>query len=142
MTAETRQLALNPALGRVDDVDLAVAYNFPDGVSSWLRATFVSSVDGAATLDGRSGGLGNATDQRIFALSRAAADVVLVGAGTVRVEGYGPAEESAEWRTLRGSRPPTPPVAVVSRCLDLDLSAPLFTDAPSYARTLVLTTED
>ena len=68
------------------EIDLAEAYAFPVG-RSWVRAIFVASIDGAATVDGRSGGLGNETDRRIFALQRALADVVLVGAGTARAEG-------------------------------------------------------
>ncbi len=122
-----------------NQVDLAAAYAFPDIDAPWVRANFVSSVDGAATLGGRSGGLGNDTDRRIFALLRALADVVLVGAGTARAESYGPAEIAPEWRALRTARAPTPPIAVVSHRLDLDLSAPLFTAAPPHARTILLT---
>lgn len=123
----------------VDTVDLAAAYAFPDTQAPWVRANFVSSVDGVATLGGRSGGLGNETDRRIFALLRALADVLLVGAGTMRVEGYGPAEVASEWRALRVGRLPAPPIAVVSHALDLDLSGPLFTAAQPHARTIVLT---
>lgn len=119
-------------------VDLPAAYAFPDGETPWVRANFVASVDGAATLAGRSGGLGNEMDRRIFALLRALADVVLVGAGTVRAEHYGPAEIDDEWRSLRTEQNPTPPIAVVSRGLDLDLSAPLFAAAPAHARTIVV----
>ena len=122
-----------------DGVDLAAAYAFPHRDVPWLRAVFVSSVDGAATLHGRSGGLGNSTDRRIFALGRALADVVVVGAGTVRAERYGPVQVAAEWQTLRDGRPLTPPVAVVSRQLDLDLTGPLFVAAPEHARTIVVT---
>jgi riboflavin biosynthesis pyrimidine reductase len=129
-----------PCLASTGAVDLASAYAFPEGDVLWMRAVFVSSVDGAATLDGRSGGLGNRTDRRIFALCRALADVVLVGAGTVRAEGYGPVRVATEWRSLREGRPPTPPIAVVSRQLDLDLSWPLFIAAPEHARTIVVTT--
>lgn len=73
-----------PESGELDDAAVAAAYAQPPGV----RANFVSSVDGAATLAGRSGGLGNPADQQLMAVLRQAADVVLVGAGTVRAEGY------------------------------------------------------
>ena len=122
------------------EIDLAEAYAFPVG-RSWVRAIFVASIDGAATVDGRSGGLGNETDRRIFALQRALADVVLVGAGTARAEGYGPAEIDPEWQHLRQGRTAVPPIAVVTGKLDLDLDAPLFADAPADARTIILTTE-
>lgn len=120
-------------------VDLPLAYAFPDVDRPWLRANFVSSVDGAATIGGRSGGLGNDADRRIFALLRALADVILVGSGTARVEGYGPAEIDPEWRSLRADRTATPPIAVVSHALQFDLSAPLFAAAPPDARTIVVT---
>jgi riboflavin biosynthesis pyrimidine reductase len=117
--------------------DLAAVFAFPQ--QDWVRAVFVSSVDGAATLRGRAGGLGNKTDQRLFSLQRHLGDVVLVGAGTVRVEGYGPVERDAEWSHVREDRPPTPPIAVVSVDLGLNPAAPLFTDAPEHARTIVIT---
>ncbi|WP_228389309.1 pyrimidine reductase family protein [Cumulibacter manganitolerans] len=108
---------------------------------AWVRAVFVASLDGAATLHGRAGGLGNDADRRLFALHRSLADVVLVGAGTVRVEGYGPAEQDAEWAELRRGRPAAPPIAVVSQHLDLDPRAPLLSGAPADARTIVITCE-
>ena len=130
-----RQLYPSPS----DAVDLPVAYAFPDVGGPWLRANFVSSVDGAATIAGRSGGLGNDTDRRIFAMLRALADVILVGSGTARAEGYGPATIDPEWQVLRDGRTATPPIAVVSHELEFDLSAPLFTAAPPDARTIVVT---
>ena len=56
----------------------------------------VSSTDGAVAVDGLSGGLGGAADLRALSQLRAANDVSLVGAGTVRDEGYGPLNGSAE----------------------------------------------
>ena len=53
----------------------------------WVSFNFIASVDGAATLDGLSGQLGNAWDQRVFSLLRQSADVILVGAQTIRAEG-------------------------------------------------------
>ena len=49
----------------------------------------IASLDGGTTVHGRSGGLGNAADEHLFALLRDLADVILVGAGTVRAERYG-----------------------------------------------------
>lgn len=55
----------------------------------WLRANMVATLDGAATgADGRSGSINGPADGRVFHLLRALADVVVVGAGTVRAEGY------------------------------------------------------
>ncbi len=52
-----------------------------------VRVNFVSSIDGAATRDDRSGGLSGPADRRLFELLRRVCDVVVVGAGTVREEG-------------------------------------------------------
>ena len=75
----------------LDDAALREAYAVPG--TPWLRVNMVSSLDGAATGgDSRTGSLNNAVDKRVFDLLRATSDAVLVGAGTARAEGYGPAE--------------------------------------------------
>ncbi|REE95251.1 pyrimidine reductase family protein [Thermomonospora umbrina] len=123
-----------------DLVGLQEAYAQPaEGI--WLRANMISSLDGAAWYGDRTEALGSPGDRRLFAALRGMADAVIVGAETVRVEGYGPVESGPGWEVLRGDRPSTPPLAVVSRRLALDLDAPLFTRAPADARTLLLTTE-
>jgi riboflavin biosynthesis pyrimidine reductase len=102
----------------------------PDG--PWLRVNFISSVDGAATVGGVSGGLGNDADKRSFELLRRVSDAVMVGAGTVRSEGYTAlrvSDESAAWRVAHGM-PPHPVFVIVSGRLDLDPASPIFTDAP------------
>jgi riboflavin biosynthesis pyrimidine reductase len=121
------------------EVDLFTAYTQP---APGVRANFVASADGAATLDDRSAGLSGPADKRVFRVLRAVSDVVLVGAGTARAEGYGPVRvppEHQEWRRAQGL-PPAPALAVVSRSLDLDPSTPMFTAAT--ARPLVLTGEE
>lgn len=76
-----------------DDLDelYAVPADRIDG--PWLRVNMITTLDGAATGDsGRSGSINNAVDQQVFDRLRALADVIVVGAGTARVEGYGPAD--------------------------------------------------
>jgi riboflavin biosynthesis pyrimidine reductase len=121
------------------DVDLAAAYAYPAGGRPWLRANMIASLDGAAWWGDRTGPLGDERDRELFQLLRGLADVVIVGAGTVRVEGYGPVRPRPEWDELRAGRSPVPPLAVVSRTLNLDFDAPIFTAASE--RTIVLTTE-
>jgi riboflavin biosynthesis pyrimidine reductase len=121
----------------VDDPDLVQLYAYPDG--QWLRANMVSSADGAASLNGVTHGLSSDTDRRLFALLRTLCDVILVGASTVREEKYKPARTRELWSHLRDGRPPTPPIAVVSRRLDLDPDSPLISAAPEHARTIVIT---
>ena len=81
----------------------------------WVLANMVASVDGAFAVDGRSGGLGGEPDRQMFTAVRSLPDVILVGAGTARTEGYrrpapGPA---ADLRTARGQAG-APRLAVVS----------------------------
>jgi riboflavin biosynthesis pyrimidine reductase len=73
----------------VDRADLAALYAAPD--PSWFRANMVSTLDGAAAgSDGRSGSINNEVDKQVFTLLRNLADVIVVGAGTARAEGYRP----------------------------------------------------
>lgn len=123
-----------------DDLDLpalADAYAYPR--ERWLRANFVASADGAAYVDGRSGGLSSPDDKQVFGVLRVLADVVLVGAGTARVEEYKPARRRPSLAALRDDRPETATIALVTRTLGLNLASPLFTEAPPDARTIVIT---
>ncbi len=131
-----RRLLPEPA----GDVDLDEAYALPGPGRLHVRANFVSSVDGAAEVAGRSGGLSSNADHRLFSVLRGLCDVVLVGAGTVRQERYGPARPSAErraWRQGHGLAA-VPPIAVVTSRIDLDLESAFFTEAA--ARPVILTT--
>jgi 5-amino-6-(5-phosphoribosylamino)uracil reductase len=76
---------------------------------------------------------------RIFGTLRALADVVVVGAETVRQEGYRPARARKEFAARReaAGQGPAPAVAVVSAGLELDFSLPLFTSP--LVPTLILT---
>lgn len=128
--------------GETDEDLLERLYAHPAGRDGepWVRANMVASVDGAATIEGRSGGLGGPGDRVLFQLLRSFADVIVVGASTARTEKYKPVRAGAMTARLRAGRTATPPIAVVSASLRLDPGAPLLTDAPEYARTIVLTT--
>lgn len=132
MTTRIDRIWPDPADNLSDD-DLV------DGLRPGVRVNFVSSIDGAATHDGLSGGLSGPADKRRFELLRRVCDVVLVGAGTVRDEGYGPmrvSEASARWRVEHGM-PEHPVFAIVSGHLDLDPGSRVFTEAP--VRPIVVT---
>ena len=96
----------------------------------WVMANMISSADGAATVSGRSGGLGGPADRAVFRAIRAVADVILVAAGTVRAERYGPPRHDDAVAALRRSRgqSPRPRLAVVTASADLDPALPLFDD--------------
>ncbi|TQM57804.1 dihydrofolate reductase family protein [Humibacillus xanthopallidus] len=85
----------------------------------WLRANMVCSLDGSATgADGRSGGINTDADHVVFELLRAQSHAVVVGAGTLRDEGYSPISVDDRWRGLRqgdGLPPSLPLVAVSNR---------------------------
>ncbi|MGN6612308.1 MAG: dihydrofolate reductase family protein [Angustibacter sp.] len=104
-----------------------------------MRANFISTLDGGARGDnGRTDSINDPADHRVFALLRALSDVILVGAGTARDEGYGRASTPARWQDLRTAHglaePPT--IAVVSR--SLDLPSALLDATPDAAGTAVV----
>jgi riboflavin biosynthesis pyrimidine reductase len=121
------------------DDELAVLYAWPVSTHARVRANMITSLDGGAAIDGRSGGLGNEADQHLFTVLRDLADVILVGSGTVRAEQYAGIRLDPERRARRtrwGRTAAPPPIAVVTgRGLDADL--PLFTDTET--RPIVIT---
>ena len=127
-----------------DHVDLLEAYAPPDPRPGrpFVRCNMISSIDGAIAVEGRSGMLGGPADRQVFSTLRSLADVILVGAGTARAEGYGPARPTAEQMTARERRgqAPVPPIAVVTSSANLDWSASFFTDAG--ARPLLVTSPE
>ncbi|GAA4731549.1 pyrimidine reductase family protein [Phytohabitans rumicis] len=104
-----------------------------------VRVNFVTSADGAVELDGFSAGLSGGSDKRVFALLRMLCDGLLVGAGTLRHEGYNALrldEKRRAWRREHGL-PDYPTLVVVSGALDLNPAQAAFADAP--VRPIVLT---
>jgi riboflavin biosynthesis pyrimidine reductase len=89
----------------------------------WMALNMVTSIDGSVAVDGASGHLGNATDRRILGALRAAAAIIVVGAGTARRESYGPPRKA-------GQR-----IAVVTNSGRLDATSPLFTSGAGLAIT-------
>ena len=91
---------------------------------------FVSSVDGRATIDGRSGALGSRTDTEMLQRLRTRVDAVMIGAGTMRAERYGRIVPDPGFRDYRESTGLSrdPLAVIVSNSLQLPWDAPLFTD--------------
>lgn len=104
--------------------DLAGLYAHPPGV----RLGMVASLDGSTTLDGSSRPLSGPADLRVFGVLRRQADVVLVGAGTARSEGYRPVRVSPQDRAARAARgqEPVPRIAVLTRGRGLGEGSPLL----------------
>ncbi|WP_194410956.1 dihydrofolate reductase family protein [Microbacterium cremeum] len=121
--------------------ELFAAYALPDRERIRVRMNFVESADGAVTLGGRSGALGGATDRTLMQVLRAMADVVVVGAGTVRAEGYGgvgAADADLGWRREHGLAD-QPALAIVSGALRLEAADDVF--AKAVRRPVVVTTD-
>jgi len=108
----------------------------------YLALNMVSSLDGRATLEGRTRGLSTGADRRFFHALRAQVDAVMVGAGTLREERYGRMMKSEEIRTRRADAglPPDPLAVVISASLSLPADLPLL--AEPEQRVVVATASD
>ena len=108
----------------------------------YLFTNFALTVDGHATIDGRSGAIGSETDTAILVALRTYPDAVMIGAGTLRAEGYGRVVSDPAKRELRERRglSPDPLMVLVSNRLELPWEAPLFTDGGG--EVLVFTASD
>lgn len=121
----------------IDRAELIARYAYPDG--RWVRANMVASADGGATSAGTSGGLGGDGDKALFSVLRELADVILVGAATVRAEDYSGASPTADQRAAREARgqAAVPPIAVLTRSGSVDPDAAVFhrTEVPPIVFT-------
>lgn len=141
--ASGTELTLLGAGGPVDDDRLAELYAHPAPASGcWVRANYITSLDGGATVDGTSGGLGSAGDRVVFDLMRELTDVVVVGAGTVRSENYSGVQLSARQRQQRAQRGQSevPPIAIVTASGRIEHDAHIFTR--TAVPPLILTSAD
>src|ERR1700749_3663041 len=111
----------------LEDGDLPQLYAYPEG--SWVRANFISSIDGGATADGKSGSMGGSGDRLIFNVLRELADVIVVGAGTVRIENYSGAQLGVARRPRRQARGQSevPRLAIVTKSGRLERDMGVFT---------------
>ncbi|MEO7236258.1 MAG: dihydrofolate reductase family protein [Lapillicoccus sp.] len=128
-----------PPTGSVLDTDgLARVYAAGRSSGGWLRTNFATSLDGAITgPDGRSGSVNSEADHVVFELLRALSHAVVVGAGTVRSEGYPALAVDERWRETRGGLglPDALPVVAVSNRGEMP---PSFADQPSGSVLLAL----
>jgi riboflavin-specific deaminase-like protein len=107
-----------------------------------LMLNMVASLDGATALRGGATALADEDDQALFHALRAACDVVLVGAETVRAEDYGPVRLDDDTQAARRAHglAPVPALAIVSRRLDIDRQARVFSNPD--LRPLIITGAD
>lgn len=117
-------------------------WEHPHDQRPFVATNFAVTVDGRATIDGRSGPIGSDMDTEMLARLRDRFDALMIGAGTMRVERYGrlaAKQETREHRQRLGL-PPDPLMVLVSGRLDLPWDAPLFTAAGG--RVLVFTASE
>jgi len=104
--------------GTIDAAQAAGSERSSHADRPWVMLNMVASIDGAAAIDGLSGGLSGEPDKAMFEALRAQADIILVGAGTANAERYRPVRRS-------GAR-----IAIVSGSLSVDPELPLFRSLP------------
>jgi len=112
-----------------DGDELPELYAAPD--QPWLRVNMVATVDGAATgEDGTSRSINNGADKEVFDLLRDLSDALVVGAGTVRIEGYAVGRKPLVIVSRSGLVPPTQRSADRGRVLMATVStAPYLEEA-------------
>jgi riboflavin-specific deaminase-like protein len=108
----------------------------------YVVTNFAVTVDGQATLHGRSGPIGSKTDTQFLVGLRTRVDAVMIGAGTMRVERYGrPVADAAKrGRRERRGLSQDPVLVIVSGRLDLPWDAPVFGDRGAHV--LIFTASD
>lgn len=108
----------------------------------WVMLNMVESVDGATAHKGGATALNDPDDRALFLALRSLADVVLVGAQTVRAESLGPirmSDEMADFRLQAGIQS-VPRLAILTRSLDLDPRYRVFSDPEN--KPVVVTSHD
>jgi riboflavin biosynthesis pyrimidine reductase len=128
---ELRRLHPDPAT--VDSVELLGNLRLGERAHyerPWVVTNFATTADGRATIDGRSGPIGDDGDMEIFRRLRTQVDALLIGTRTLGVERYGRAVRRPELRAAREALglAPEPLVATVSRSGELPLDIPLFAE--------------
>lgn len=123
---------LHAASGPVDAEDMVFSEERQAaGGSPWVMFNMVASVDGATAVEGGSSALNDEDDAALFAALRAVPDVILVGAGTVRAENYGPVtlDERRRARRVERGLDAVPRLAIATRTLSLEPDMRVFDDA-------------
>jgi riboflavin-specific deaminase-like protein len=108
----------------------------------YVVTNFAVTVDGKATLHGRSGKIGSERDTEMLVCLRTRVDAVMIGAGTMRAERYGRpvADPGRRGRRERRGLSQDPLLVIVSGRLDIPWDAPVFGDRG--ARVLIFSTSE
>lgn len=104
----------------------------------FIAVNMVSTADGKATLGGKTAAISADADRELFHHLRTQADGILVGAGTVRIEGYGKVTKTPELQAKRereGVRAEALAV-IVTRSGNIPDDTPLLRDARESVRMI------
>lgn len=124
--AELTALEADVSRSAIEAVDRVLA---DSGAGPTLLAIMVAAIDGRATVDGRSGGLGHPADRALMRELRGRADALLVGSRTLEIERYGNLiDADVRERRLERGQPPHPPVATIVRSGNLSPDIPLLSE--------------
>jgi riboflavin biosynthesis pyrimidine reductase len=136
---ELRRLFPDPATTTVDEAASGLGFSERAPADRpFIAVNMVSSADGKATLAGRTAPMSAPVDRELFHHLRAQADGILVGAGTVRIEGYGRVTKTDELQAKRereGLRPDAVCV-IVTRSGELGDDSPLLKQDPGSVRLI------
>jgi gamma-glutamyl hercynylcysteine S-oxide synthase len=124
-----RRLLPEPGAVETDDLPRSLALaDLAHEARPYVVANMVQSIDGRATVAGRSGPLGGDADRELFHGLRTAVDAVFTGTGTLRAENYGRLVRNPERRERRvaAGLDPEPVAVVVSRRGSIPWSIPMF----------------
>jgi riboflavin biosynthesis pyrimidine reductase len=120
--------------------DLGLAERAEGLSRPYVVANMVSTVDGRASLGGRTRDISSPADRELFHALREQVDAVMAGTATIGLERYGPLvrdETRIARRTERGLAP-RPLAVTASRSLELPVDAPLFADPESRVAVLAI----
>lgn len=131
-----------PGGDEIDPVDLQLGYERVHDERPWVLANFVSTIDGAAVVDGGSTAINDEDDVAMFGAIRVVPDFIVVGAETVRAENYGPVDLDERRRQARLDigLDAVPGLVIASRSLDIDPAAKVFGN-PQRRVTILTGTE-
>ena len=129
----------------VDESELIELYRLPAPEGrGWLRSNFVMSLDGSVQgPDGRSGTINTQSDHQVFAVQRALTDAIIVGANTVRLEGYRAVDLEPWQLQIREQEglAPYPTLVIISASADLDPAIATPAEGEGGA-VMIITTAD
>ena len=125
----------------IDPLDLYLGDERGVADRPWVMLNMIASLDGATAVGGGATALGDEDDRAAFQAIRAVPDVILVGAGTVTAEDYGPVSLDQERRERRAAlgKVEVPTLAIVTGRMSIEPGAKVFSD-PEHKPLIITST--